>query len=303
MEGGRGGVRVFIAAEIAFEFPTNERFEATEGEGVLRRPLGEKDVEPAFFAAAAAPLRIGRPLAELREQFALDGGFAVEPTGQEEPVAEVFGDDIEQFDDSPSGFRQGGESRQKELAPGEDVESAPVAVRQIERGGQFAGDERAFLREEPREMEAEFEPDDGAARGARTEGVVQEQPQERGRFVVRCPAERPSQTEAIGFFEIGEFENVVSLFASEDEARAVSLRDCNAESILTPPRRLRPGVAASPLAGKRVHGAGTFAPSADSAWVAGEAGSALSAGSAWGSKTRTPKALSSENGRLGLPVQ
>ena len=74
-------------------------------------------------------------------------------------------------------------------------------------------------------MEAEFEPDDGAARGARTEGVVQEQPQERGRFVVRCPAERPSQTEAIGLFEIGEFENVVSLFASEDEARAVSLRD------------------------------------------------------------------------------
>ena len=32
-----------------------------------------------------------------------------------------------------------------------------------------------------------------------------------------------------------------------------------------PPRRLRPGVAASPLAGKRVHGADSFAPSADSA--------------------------------------
>ena len=45
-----------------------------------------------------------------------------------------------------------------------------------------------------------------------------------------------------------------------------------------PPRRLRPGVAASPLAGKRVHGAGSFAPSAESAWGAG---AALSAGSAW----------------------
>ena len=32
-----------------------------------------------------------------------------------------------------------------------------------------------------------------------------------------------------------------------------------------PPRRLRPGVAASPLAGRRVHGAGSSAPSADSA--------------------------------------
>ena len=32
-----------------------------------------------------------------------------------------------------------------------------------------------------------------------------------------------------------------------------------------PPRRLRPGVAASPLAGKRVHGAGSFALSAESA--------------------------------------
>ena len=41
------------------------------------------------------------------------------------------------------------------------------------------------------------------------------------------------------------------------------------------PRRLRPGVAASPLAGKSFHGAGSFAPSADSAW-----GSAFSA---WGS--------------------
>ena len=39
-----------------------------------------------------------------------------------------------------------------------------------------------------------------------------------------------------------------------------------------PPRRLRPGVAASPLAGKRVHGAGSFAPSAGAAWVAGAAG-------------------------------
>ena len=38
-----------------------------------------------------------------------------------------------------------------------------------------------------------------------------------------------------------------------------------------PPRRLRPGVAAAPLAGKRVHGAGSFAPSADSAWGAGAA--------------------------------
>ena len=37
------------------------------------------------------------------------------------------------------------------------------------------------------------------------------------------------------------------------------------------PRRLRPGVAASPLAGKRVHGAGSFAPSAESAWRAGAA--------------------------------
>ena len=38
---------------------------------------------------------------------------------------------------------------------------------------------------------------------------------------------------------------------------------------MTPPRRLRPGVAASPLAGKRVHGAGSFAPSADFAWESG----------------------------------
>ena len=44
--------------------------------------------------------------------------------------------------------------------------------------------------------------------------------------------------------------------------------------VSTPPRRLRPGVAASPLAGKRVHGAGSFAPSPDSAW---RAVSALSA--------------------------
>ncbi len=33
-----------------------------------------------------------------------------------------------------------------------------------------------------------------------------------------------------------------------------------------PPRRLRPGAAASPLPGRRVHGAGSFAPSAESAW-------------------------------------
>ena len=46
-----------------------------------------------------------------------------------------------------------------------------------------------------------------------------------------------------------------------------------------PPRRLRPGVAASPLADKRVHGAGSFAPSAESAWGAGAAGGAFVAGS------------------------
>ena len=48
--------------------------------------------------------------------------------------------------------------------------------------------------------------------------------------------------------------------------------------------RLRPGVAASPLAGKSFHGAGSFAPSAEGAWGAGGAGG--DCGQHWKIKTK-----------------